>query len=159
MRQFTSNRERAAAVEAVIARALGYRVTTSTGRALALLEEHFNFWCNEAEAGRLRNKLSVLTNNLTGEANSAVTLADRIMRDQAGIPQREDDCDPVFEAYSTSEGLAFADGGSEYRVVGACPVSSFRWAVVMKTSDSSLKLMRWTEVTRLAAASLAAAGN
>ncbi len=152
MKKFLTNRERAASVEAVIARALGYSVTTSTGRVLALLDAHPNFWCNESEAGQLRNKLSVVTYRLTGEANSAVTLAERIMRDQAGLPTREDDTDPVFERYASSEGLAFADAGQGYSVVGACPVSSFRWAVVMSDADSSLKLMRWSQISGPAAA-------
>ena len=78
------------------------------------------------------------------------------MRDQAGVPQREDDTDSVFEDYRTSEGLKFSDGGTEYVVVGPCPVSHFRQALVMRTSDSSLQIMRWSRVAMLAGVAAAA---
>lgn len=155
MKQFISRRARLESIVAEIERLTLQKVEAVAGRMLERFEEYPSFWCNEEEATNLRNKLSVIAYGMTGEANSAINLADAVMREQAGLLPRELDTDPVFEGYDRSEGVKFSDGGAEFAVVGPCPVAHFRHAVVMKTSDSTAKLMPWSTVSRLARAAAA----
>lgn len=155
MKQFISRRARLESLVSAIERLTLKRAEAAAGRMLERFEQYPSFWCNEDEATRLRNKLSVIAYGLTGESNSAINLADALMREQAGLLPREQDTDPVFEDYGRSEGVKFRDGADEFIVVGPCPVAHFRHAVVMKTSDSSLKLMPWTLVSRLSRAAAA----
>ena len=150
MKQFLTRRARLESIIAAVERALSRRADAQAGRMLELFEHFPSFWCNEEQATQLRNKLSVVAYGLTGESNSAINFADALMREQAGLVPREEDTDPVFEEYDRSEGVEFRDGGAAFVVVGPCPVAHFRHAVVMKTSDNSLKLMPWSLVMRLA---------
>lgn len=152
MKQFISRRARLDSIIAEIERLTRKRAEAVAGRMLERFEEFPSFWCAEEEATQLRNKLSVIAYGLTGESNSAINLADSVMREQANLLPREQDTDPVFEDYDRSEGVKFRDGGAAFVVVGPCPVAHFRHAVVMKTSDNSLKLMPWSIVMRLAQA-------
>lgn len=155
MKHFTSRRARLESLITSIERLTGRRAEARAGRMLELFEQFPSFWCNEEDAGQLRNKLSVVAYGLTGESNSAINLAEALMREHAGLLPREEDTDPVFEDYDRSEGVKFRDGGDEFIVVGPCPVAHFRHAVVMKIADSSLKLMPWSLVSRLSLAAAA----
>lgn len=155
MKQFITRRARLESLVAAIERLTGRREEAAAASMLSLFEQSPSFWCSEEEAGQLRTKLNFAALGLTGEDNSAINLADALMREQAGLRPREEDTDPVFEDYDTSEGLTFRDGGDEFVVVGPCPVAHFRHAVVMKARDSSLQIMPWSLVSRLARAAAA----
>ncbi|MFL6284463.1 MAG: hypothetical protein ACJ74Q_15065 [Pyrinomonadaceae bacterium] len=149
MRQFPTARARARAIADLLGAFLGRAEEDASSRIGELFAEFPHFWCAADEDVSLRGRLHVITFGLTGEENSAINLADAIIRDQAGLPRREDDTDPVFEAYGTSGGMTYTEGGESYVVVGPCPSASFRHAVVMREKDSSLKIVRWSGVKDL----------
>ena|SRR5437764_80289 len=146
LRQFPTTRARVRAIIELINARIGRTEEEASARICELFLAFPHFWCSSEEDMKLRGRLHVLTYALTGEENSAITLADAIIRDQAGLPQREMDDDPVFDEYRTSHGRTYAEGGTVFTVVGPCPAASFRHALVMNTKDSSLKIVRWASI-------------
>jgi hypothetical protein len=146
LRQFPTTRARTRAIIDLINARLGRTEEEASARICELFLAFPHFWCAAEEDVQLRGRLNVLTYALTGEENTAITLADAIIRDQAGLPQREMDDDPVFDEYRTSSGKTYAEGGTVFTVVGPCPAAGFRHAVVMSTKDSSLKIVCWASI-------------
>ena len=113
---------------------------------------HSDFWFDREADRRLRTRLTLEVKRLVAhDENMATNLADILIRDQAGLPPREEDTDPVYRRYDRRAGkiLLLNDDRTEIRIIGPCPSSEFRWAAVERLSDGMRWLISWVVISEL----------
>lgn len=119
-----------------------------------LFNAHPDFWFDPDAGRRLRLALTLEVKSLVNhDENMATNLADILIRDQARLPPREEDTDPVYREYDGRAGeiLLLNDDRTEIRIIGPCPSSEFRWAAVERLSDGMRWLISWVVISELQA--------
>lgn len=140
------------AIYELLVKLLGECSLSNAQKIDEIFAAHSDFWFDEEADRRLRNALYPEAQRLTGDdGNLNINLTDAMIRDQAGLPPREDDIDPVYADYRIRAGdiLIYEDNVTEIRIIGPCPSSPFCWAAVESLSDKVQWLMSWIVIQEL----------
>lgn len=136
-------------VQSLIAKTLGNCPLADASKIYLVFARYLDFWQNAEENRKLKIELHLEVKRLTGDDGQiTINLADMLIREQAGLPQREDDTDPVYEDYDKRAGdiILLNDDVTEVMIIGPSPTSPFRWAVVKSLNDDVAWLMSWVVI-------------
>jgi hypothetical protein len=116
-----------------------------------LFQDHRDFWFDDETDRRLRLALCVEIRHLTGQDGEiSAGLAEALIRNVSGLPEVEDDTDPIYPYYRERAGeVLLIEDEMAVRIVGPCTASPFRWAVVESLSDNQRWTISWFVLTKL----------
>lgn len=133
-------------IQSLISDSLGTCSLTDAAKVYLVFARYPDFWRDPEQDRKLRIDLHLEVKRLTGDDGQiTINLSDKLVRQLGGLPPREDDIDPVYGDYNKRAGdiLLLNDDETEIKIVGPCPGSPFRWAVVTRLADDVTWVMSW----------------